>query len=757
MPDHEETILAALAKKNYQPLKPKALARKLGVPASQYVNFRRALKNLVSQKRIEVGKNHTVRPVQPHGTVTGTYRATSAGFGFVRPHPGDGTAGPEIYIAEGRALDAATGDDVLVRILRKPNRRDLGPSGEILRVLSRATHQFVGTYFERDGQGFVRVDGTVFSHSIYVGDPGAKGARPEDKVVFEMLRFPGPEDRGEGVITEILGPRGQPGVDTLSIIRALDLPDQFAEDALDEARTAAAAFNEQDLDGREDRTEEVIITIDPAEARDFDDAVSLVHDSRSKHWLLGVHIADVAHFAPPGDPLDREARKRGTSVYLPQRVLPMFPEIIANSLASLQQGKVRYVKSVFIDFTPAGQKTHARFANAAIRVRRRFTYEQVSAILADHPLTPNPSPRGGEGGKTAPPNPSPRGGEGGKTAPPNPSPRGGEGGVEPEVLALLFRMRALAMILRKRRHRRGALELNMPEIELEYDEQGRVSGAHFLKHDVSHQIIEEFMLAANEAVAEHLAGLGVPFLRRVHPPPEPEKLKAFTEFARILGYKADQTTDRFTLQRILEQSADKPDMYAVHYALLRSLKQAVYNPEEEGHYALASNTYCHFTSPIRRYPDLTVHRLLDRWLRTDRARSDEAELVALGEHCSKTERRAEAAERQLIKVKLLTYLSERIGLELEVVITGVADYGFYAQAEELPVEGLVHVSTLLDDYYYYEEASHSLTGQRTGRRYRLGDKVRAQVVRVDLQRRQLDFRVIQNEPQKHRGEKRNRR
>src|SRR5262249_24029131 len=283
-----------------------------------------------------------------------------------------------------------------------------------------------------------------------------------------------------------------------------------------------------------------------------------------------------------------------------------------------------------------------------------------------------------------------------------------------------------AMILRKRRLKRGALELNMPEAELEYDEQGRVRGAHFAKHDVSHQIIEEFMLAANEAVAEHFDQLGVPFLRRVHAAPDPHKLEAFAVFARSLGYKVERETDRFTLQRVLEQSADKPDVYAVHYALLRSLKQAVYSPAEEGHYALASDTYCHFTSPIRRYPDLTVHRLLDRWLRTHRARSDETELVALGEHCSKTERRAEAAERQLVKLKLLTYLSERLGLELEVVITGVADYGFYAQPEKLPVEGLVHVSTLTDDYYYYEEASHSLTGRRTGRRYRLGDPGRGQ-------------------------------
>jgi ribonuclease R len=268
-----------------------------------------------------------------------------------------------------------------------------------------------------------------------------------------------------------------------------------------------------------------------------------------------------------------------------------------------------------------------------------------------------------------------------------------------------------------------------------------VTGAHFVKHDVSHQIIEEFMLAANETVAEHLAQQRAAFLRRAHASPDPNKLKSFAEFARSLGYKVAHETDRFTLQRILERSAGRPDVYAVHYALLRSMKQAVYSPEEEGHYALASENYCHFTSPIRRYPDLTVHRLIDQWLRSGRAGSDETELAALGEHCSKTERRADLAERELIKLKLLTYLSHRIGMELEAIITGVADYGFFGQAETLPVEGLVHVSTLTDDYYYFDEAGHSLVGRRSKARYRLGDRVRVTVVRVDLQRRQLDFRV----------------
>jgi ribonuclease R len=702
----QEKILTALSRKNYQPLPPKRLARKLGLPASQYGAFRGALADLIGQHRVEVGKDRTVRPARPHGTVTGIYRKAGSGSGFVRPHPIEGRAGPEILIRPDDALDAATGDEVLVRITRKPSLPGLGPVGRIERVLERATRQFVGTYWEREGQGLVRVDGTVFSHSVYVGDPGAKGARPEDKVVFEMLRFPTTEDAGEGVITEVLGPRGQPGVDTLSIIRAFGLPDAFPPEVLDDARRAAADFSEEDLDGREDFTKDIVVTIDPADARDFDDAVSVVQDRTSKHWLLAVHIADVSHFAPPGSPLDREARKRGTSVYLPQRVLPMFPEVISNSLASLQQGKVRFVQSVQIDFTAAGQRSHASFALGAIRVRKRFNYEQVSAALAD----PDRHAR--------------------KLA--------------PDVVALLLRMRDLALILRRRRLRRGALELNMPEPELEYDEQGRVVGAHFRKHDLSHQIIEEFMLAANEAVAERLADLRIPFLRRVHPAPEPTKLKAFADFARILGYKVQRETDRFGLQRVLEESAGKPEAYAVHYALLRSLKQAVYSPIDEGHYALASDSYCHFTSPIRRYPDLTVHRLLARWLLTGRAGSDEVELEALGEHCSKTERRAETAERELIKVKLLSFLSQRIGMELEVVVTGVADYGFFGQAEQLPVEGLVHVSTLRDDFYAYDATSHSLTGQRTHRRFRLGDKVQVNVVRVDLQRRQLDFRVTES-------------
>jgi ribonuclease R len=302
-------------------------------------------------------------------------------------------------------------------------------------------------------------------------------------------------------------------------------------------------------------------------------------------------------------------------------------------------------------------------------------------------------------------------------------------------------MRELALILRGRRFKHGALELDMPETELEYNAAGKVTGAHFAAHDLSHQVIEEFMLAANEAVAEHFAELGVAFIRRVHPAPDEAKLKAFADFVRSLGYDLRKSSDRFSLQRILAQSADKPERHAVHYALLRSLKQAVYSPFEEEHYALASRHYCHFTSPIRRYPDLTVHRQLDQWIRDGRVGGDVTELAAIGDHCSKMERRADAAERELVKLRLLDYMADRIGEQMDAVITGVAEYGFFAQAVQMPVEGRVHISTLSDDYYIFDQSAHTLEGRRTKKRYRLGDKVRVEVVRIDQVRRQIDFRV----------------
>ncbi len=745
MSDLQARILSTIAHPSYHAVKPKALMRKLGLPPSENDNFKDALKELIRQGRLEIGKGNAVRKLSVHGTLTGIFRKASAGFGFVRPNPDEGHKFIEVFIPEEAIRDAATGDVVMVRIRPSRARHERGPKGDIVQVLERATSQFVGTYFTRDGQDFVRVDGTVFSHSVLVGDPSVKGAKPNDKVVVEMLRFPTADERGEAVVTEVLGPHGQVGVDTLSVIRALGIPDAFPEDVLTEARMVGARFKEVVPEDREDFTDWLTITIDPIDARDFDDAISLTVDPKSKHWQLGVHIADVSHFAPPGSALDREARRRGTSVYLPQRVIPMFPELISNGLASLQEGKIRYVKSAIMDLTPTGVQTDVRFANGVIKTRRRFSYEEVSAILAESlPSPPVLRGRGAGGEGVQHPMQKRRADTGdGEPLTPGPSPlsTGERGEIDPDVREMLFRMRELALDFAQAPRQARALELMMPEIALEYDENGKVCGAHFRKHDISHQIVEECMLAANEAVAEHLDHKDIYFLRRVHPAPEPTKLQKFAEFARILGYKMKKETDRFSLQRVLQQSADKPEMHAVHYALLRSLKQATYSPVKDDHYALASENYCHFTSPIRRYPDLQVHRLLDQLIKRGKASSNLQELMALGEHCSKTERRAETAERELVKHKLLVYMNDRVGTDMQAVITGVADYGFYAQADPLPVEGMVHISTLPDDYYYFDDASHSLIGQRTERRYRLGDKVEVTVVRVDLQRRQLDFRI----------------
>ncbi len=592
---------------------------------------------------------------------------------------------------------------MLVRLKKKTESRRPNPEGEIIEIIERETHQFVGTYFEQGGQAYVRIDGMPFARPILLGDPAAKNARRDDKVVIEMVRFPTHAHDGEGVVTEVLGPRGKPGVDTLSIIREYDLPGEFADDAQEEARRQAEAFDESIGDDRRDLTGLVTVTIDPVDARDFDDAISLERTAKG-HWRLGVHIADVSHFVQPKTALDREALARGTSTYLPDRVIPMLPEIISNGLASLQPERVRYTKSVFLEFTPDGVRVDTEPVLAAIKSDRRFTYEEVDSYLAD--------------------------------------PDAWRKKLDPAVHDLLGRMRELAAILRARRFRRGALELTMPEVKIDLDSDGRVCGAHLVVNTESHRIIEDFMLAANEAVAELLHEAGLKSLRRVHQAPDPRKLKALTEFVAGLGFKIESLESRFELQKLLADVAGKPEQRAVNYSLLRSLQRAVYSPEEEGHYALASECYTHFTSPIRRYPDLTIHRLFDALLKGKKPRNDFGELAVLGEHCSDRERRSEDAERELVKVKLLDYLSSRVGLELEAVVTGVEEFGLFVQGTELPAEGLVHVSSLADDFYRFDRASHTLSGYRSGNRYRLGDSVRVVVARVDVDRRELDLRIV---------------
>lgn len=714
--DFEQTLLDFCRRPEYKPVKPRAIAKKLGLDEDGTRELKRAIKRLVKQGKLLYGANHLVCVSGEVGgrnnaanRVAGVFRRTEKGFGFVRPDGASAVADrtDDIYIAAKDAHDAASGDKVLVRLRSKRDYHRPNPEGEIVEVLERETHQFVGTYFESGGQAFVQIDGKVFAEPVAVGDPGAKSAKTDDKVVVEMVRFPSHTHDGEGVITEVLGARGEPGIDTLSIIREFALPEEFAADALEEARIEAERFDESITAGRKDLTHRTIITIDPIDARDFDDAISLERTEKG-HWLLGVHIADVSHFVRPKSALDREAYDRATSTYLPDRVLPMLPEIISNGLASLQPDRVRYTKSVFIEHSPEGIVLDVEPMNAAIKSCRRFTYEEVDDYLA------NPS--------------------------------AWQAKLSPPVFKLLADMRDLARILRARRFARGALELSMNEVKVDLDRDGRVTGAHRVINTESHQMIEAFMLAANEAVAELLHKQELHFLRRVHSSPDPRKLKLLTEFVTGLGFQVESLESRFELQRLLEAVKDRPEQHAVNYALLRSLQRAVYAPDPEGHYALASDCYCHFTSPIRRYPDLTVHRLLDAVIAGKRPHNSFGELAVAGVHCSNRERRAEEAERELTKVKLLNYLSTRIGEELAGVITGVEEFGFFVQGTELPAEGLVHVSSLQDDFYHFDRRSHSLTGRRAGNAFRLGDQVAVVIARVDVDRRELDFRLVSRGP-----------
>lgn len=708
-PTFDREILAFVNHPEYQAIKPHNLAKKLGIAKKHAGQFQESLDRLSAAGELRVSPSGRVMAKTPAGLIPGVLRKRSSGVGYLLPHepkPADITG--DIYIAPADLGDAHNGDEVLVRLLKRRGPQGK-PSGVVVEVVERATNVFVGIYGEEGDQGYVTIDGKNFGEPVWVGDPGAKGAQEGDKVVIEMIRFPTQQQQGEAVLTKVLGPRGEPGVDTQSIIHEFGIPDEFPEEVLEAARIEAENFDENNLQGREDLTGVLMVTIDPIDARDFDDAISLER-SADGHWHLGVHIADVAHFVQPGTPLDREAQTRGTSVYLPTKVIPMLPEVLSNALASLQEKRVRFTKSCFIEYTPDGLPVHTRFANSAIRVNKRLAYEHVLPIInSEEPKRVQ---------------------------------------IPAKVRKLLAEMHELAMILRKRRFAQGSINLELPEIKLDFDKDGRVSGAHEQLHDESHQIVEEFMLAANVAVATSLSDKGIDFMRRVHGDPSEAKMQAFAEFVESLGFKLKNPQSRPELQQLIDRVSGQPHERAVNYALLRSFKQAEYSPFDMGHYALAVQNYCHFTSPIRRYPDLTIHRWIDALLtgnRTYRGPSGE-ELLRLSRQCSTTERRAASAERELINVKLLAYLETRVDTEMDAIITGVDRFGFFCRGFELPAEGLVHISTISSgDYFDYDRAAQSLIGRRSGEVFRLGDRVRVKVAHVDADRRQLDFRLVRHD------------
>ncbi len=766
----EEQIVALVGAPGYRPMKPRGLLKELRLDDSRYGELRRLVKRLVRAGKLRFAANHLLLPPlpsvpleadsssgdapsrsqdrsspgsretvrsglqrqEPPGSsqpilaseeeqeaaeamdqseassvlsqptrrdgqqvAEGIFRSTQSGYGFFRP---DGVSQREedLFVPPSATGGAIDRDRVRVRISRG---RQGKWEARVLEVIQRHRRQFSGTYLVQEGKALVWLDGVPLAQPVRLGDVRGIPLAPDDKVIVEVVRFPEGDHPGEAVLLEVLGSARNPMVDTRAIEFQFGLPGEFPPEVIDQSREISDRFQEDVIpEDRRDLTQLPTLTIDPIDARDFDDAISLSVNEVG-HWELWVHIADVSAFVEEGTALDEEARERATSIYLPDRVIPMIPEVISNHVASLQPDRNRWAISVLMEWTPDGVLVHWEVHRSVIRNQLRLHYEQVDQFLK--------------------------------------APDSFRGKIPDVMHEMLSQMDRLAMLLRKRRLEGGAIELSLPEVKIDLDRGGKVKGAHLEIQTESHQIIEEFMLATNETIAAWMDRDQVPFVRRVHGAPKPIALRKMTEFVRDLGVECGSLADRFELQRVLQSVRGMGIEYAVHYSTLKSLAKAIYQVEPDRHYALNKEHYCHFTSPIRRYPDLTVHRLVMERLAKGTARGDRMQLEALADHCSQREQRAEAAERELVKVKLLHYMSRRVGESFEGLVTGVKADGLWIRGIDIPAEGFLPVQRLPQDRYRWERHGMRLEGYRSGNCFQLGDPLRVQVHQVDLIRRQL--------------------
>lgn len=718
-------IIQFIRSKKYSPMSAAELAEHFEISDAEYKPFCDLLHSMeFSGDIVMVKQKQYADPKKVHLRV-GTLDCNPRGFGFVVPVKRENDDEEDVYVPGEDMGTAMHGDLVVVRlpttalVPRKRREKQRRTVGQIVNVLRRENESIVGTFKKSKRLLYVAPDNPRLFKDVYVAEEVSKGAKPGEKVLVRITEWPSRHLSPEGEITEILGEEGDPKVDLHSIIHQFKLPDSFTKKTLDEAKSLAKNVSRNEIQDRLDLRQKLIITIDPEDAKDFDDAVSLEKDKQG-NWLLGVHIADVTHYVRPDTFVDNEARHRGTSVYLPGKVIPMLPESLSNNICSLKEGEDRLTKSVFMTLDRDGNSIKSDIKHSVINVTKRLTYEQAAAIL-----TGNAATRASAGGEHP---------DAGKVAIT----------VSDEVADVLKSLARLAEILFKNRLERGALELDIPEVSLKLDKRGYVENVVKVERDVSHKLIEECMLMANEAVATFMFEKEMPLLSRAHPEPEEEDMWDFATFIQGLEQKKIDPLNNKHLQKLLEKIRGKPEAYTINLVLLKSMKQAVYMAGEGRHFALAMDHYSHFTSPIRRYPDLIVHRILDQYFSGElashhiRKRWDDC-MQEWASHCSMTERRADDAEREIIKLKLLRFFEGEMGSVFDGVITGIQEYGFFVQISKYLLEGLVHIRTLTDDIYRVDKKNMALVGARNKKMYRIGGVLKVKVCKIDLLKREVDF------------------
>lgn len=683
----------------YVPMKIKEIAAVLQIPREQREELKEVLDALVEEgkialsKRGKYSKGHAER-------FKGIFHANARGFGFVTPENG----GEDVYIAEDNLCGAFQGDEVEFIITATPSGRRR--EGKIVRVISHSVTRIVGLYEKCRDFGFVRPDNQRYLNDIYIPAGKDGGAMTGHKVVAELLSYGGERMKPEGKIIEIIGHVNDPGTDILSIVMDMGIKTEFPEKVLNQAVRVGKPVSDADCAGRLDLRGWQMVTIDGEDAKDLDDAVSLTKEG--ENYRLGVHIADVANYVQERSALDKEAFERGTSVYLADRVIPMLPHVLSNGICSLNAGEDRLALSCIMTIGPSGEMREHEIAETVIRVDKRMSYNGVAKILS-----------------------------------------GDEEAIREneQVVPMIRQMKELSDILRERRGRRGSIDFDFPETKIVLDETGRPVEIKPYERNAATKIIEDFMLMANETVAEEYFWRDVPFLYRTHDTPDEEKIRQLSAFINNFGYHIHVRNEvrPKEIQKLLGKVDGTPEEALISRLTLRSMKQARYSTENTGHFGLAAKYYTHFTSPIRRYPDLQIHRIIKENLRGRLGQeriSHYAEILPkAAAQCSAKERSAEEAEREVVKLKKAEYMRAHIGEEYGGVISGVTRWGIYV---ELPntVEGLVHVADMWDDHYEFVEQDYRLTGEHTGKSYKLGQTVRVRVTDADKIQRTVNFEIV---------------